>query len=99
VGCIPIREMAAISVTSRSRRAGSTRPKEKGSERSGLRVRNSRDRLIAQGRRPWVFDKLAPAPARLTSWVTWRELAGDGRLAKALEACEENGWEAPPSGS
>ena len=28
--------------------------------------------------------------------MTWRELAGDGRLAKALEACEENGWEAVP---
>jgi hypothetical protein len=28
--------------------------------------------------------------------VTWRELAGDGRLAGALEACEENGWEALP---
>jgi hypothetical protein len=28
--------------------------------------------------------------------VTWRELAGDGRLAKALEACEENGWEGVP---
>ena len=28
--------------------------------------------------------------------VTWRELAGDGRLARALEACEENGWEALP---
>ena len=28
--------------------------------------------------------------------VTWRELVGDGRLAQALEACEENGWEALP---
>ena len=28
--------------------------------------------------------------------VTWRELVGDGRLARALEACEENGWEALP---
>jgi hypothetical protein len=28
--------------------------------------------------------------------VTWRELAGDGRLARALEACEKNGWEALP---
>jgi hypothetical protein len=28
--------------------------------------------------------------------VTWRELAGDGRLATALEVCEENGWEALP---
>ena len=28
--------------------------------------------------------------------VTWRQLAGDGRLAQALEACEKNGWEALP---
>jgi hypothetical protein len=28
--------------------------------------------------------------------VTWRGLAGDGRLAQALEACEENGWETLP---
>jgi hypothetical protein len=28
--------------------------------------------------------------------VTWRELAGDGRLAEALAACEENGWDALP---
>jgi len=28
--------------------------------------------------------------------VTWRELTGDGRLLKALEICEENGWEALP---
>jgi hypothetical protein len=28
--------------------------------------------------------------------VTWRELVGDGRLVKALEACEENGWDALP---
>jgi hypothetical protein len=28
--------------------------------------------------------------------MTWRELTGDGRLLKALEICEENGWEALP---
>ena len=28
--------------------------------------------------------------------VTWRQLARDGRLAQALEACEKNGWEALP---
>jgi hypothetical protein len=28
--------------------------------------------------------------------VTWRELAGDGRLSKALETCKESGWEALP---
>jgi hypothetical protein len=27
---------------------------------------------------------------------TWRELVGDGRLAQALEAREEKGWEALP---
>jgi hypothetical protein len=28
--------------------------------------------------------------------VTWRELVGDGQLAKAMEMCEETGWEALP---
>jgi hypothetical protein len=28
--------------------------------------------------------------------VTWRKLVGDGRLAEALEMCEENGWDALP---
>jgi len=28
--------------------------------------------------------------------VTWRELVGDGRLLKALETWQENGWEALP---
>jgi len=28
--------------------------------------------------------------------VTWRQLAGDSRLADALAACEANGWEALP---
>jgi hypothetical protein len=28
--------------------------------------------------------------------VTWRELAGDSRLVRALEKCEENGWGALP---
>jgi hypothetical protein len=28
--------------------------------------------------------------------VTWRELAGDGKLEEALELCDENGWEALP---
>jgi hypothetical protein len=28
--------------------------------------------------------------------VTWRELAGDGRLEEALEVCEQSGWEALP---
>jgi hypothetical protein len=31
--------------------------------------------------------------------VTWRVLAGDGRLAQALELCEQNGWEALPLAS
>ena len=28
--------------------------------------------------------------------VTWKELVEDGRLAEALEMCEEEGWEALP---
>ena len=28
--------------------------------------------------------------------VTWRELAGDGRLEEALALCEKNQWEALP---
>jgi len=28
--------------------------------------------------------------------VTWRELAGDERLADALAECEERGWDALP---
>ena len=28
--------------------------------------------------------------------VTWKQLVGDKRLMRALETCEENGWEALP---
>ena len=28
--------------------------------------------------------------------ATWRELAGDGQLARALEVCKASGWEALP---
>src|SRR5215470_12050502 len=37
-----------------------------------------------------------PLDIPVDALVTWRELVGDGRLAQALEACEENGWEALP---
>src|SRR5215471_8895736 len=37
-----------------------------------------------------------PLDIPVDALVTWRELVGDGRLARALEACEENGWEALP---
>jgi hypothetical protein len=37
-----------------------------------------------------------PIDIPVDALVTWRQLAGDGRLARALEACEENGWEALP---
>ena len=40
--------------------------------------------------------QISACPCSIDELVTWRELAGDGRLAKALEACEENGWEAVP---
>ena len=40
--------------------------------------------------------QISACPCSIDELVTWRELAGDGRLAKALEACEENGWEALP---
>ena len=35
-----------------------------------------------------------PLDIPIDELVTWRELVGDRRLARVLEACEENGWEA-----
>ena len=32
-----------------------------------------------------------PLDIAVDELVTWRELAGDGRLLKALETCEEKG--------
>jgi hypothetical protein len=40
-----------------------------------------------------------PLDIPIDELVTWRQLAGDGQLAQALEACEENGWEALPLAS
>jgi hypothetical protein len=37
-----------------------------------------------------------PLDIPIDELMTWRELAGDGRLLKALETCEEKGWEALP---
>jgi hypothetical protein len=37
-----------------------------------------------------------PLDIPVDALVTWRQLAGDRRLARALQACEENGWEALP---
>ena len=37
-----------------------------------------------------------PLDIPIDELVTWRELTGDGRLAQALEECEEKGWEALP---
>ena len=37
-----------------------------------------------------------PLGTPVDALVTWRQLAGDGRLAQVLEAREENGWEALP---
>jgi hypothetical protein len=41
-------------------------------------------------------SKGGPSDIPVNELVTWRGLAGDGRLARALEACEENGSEALP---
>ena len=54
-------------------------------------------RLIHSPRRKTVYVLCnIPLDIPIDVLVTWRELAGDGRLARALEACEENGWEALP---
>jgi hypothetical protein len=37
-----------------------------------------------------------PLGIPIDALVTWQQLAGDGRLAQALQECEENGWEALP---
>jgi hypothetical protein len=52
-------------------------------------------RLIHSEREKTVFILCnIPLDIQVDELVTWRQLAGDGRLVKALEACEENGWEA-----
>jgi hypothetical protein len=62
--------------------------KKRGPERSGP---SRAPRPPALGVR-----QISACPCSIDELMTWRELAGDGRLAKALEACEENGWEAVP---
>jgi hypothetical protein len=56
-----------------------------------------RVRLIHSPRKKtvWILCNI-PLGIPIDELVTWRQLAGDGRLARALEACEENGWEALP---
>jgi hypothetical protein len=57
----------------------------------------NRLRLIHSPRKKTVYILCnIPLGIPVDALVTWRELAGDGRLAQALEACEENGWEALP---
>jgi hypothetical protein len=54
-------------------------------------------RLIHSEREKTVFILCnIPLDMPVDELITWRQLAGDGRLVKALEACEENGWEALP---
>jgi hypothetical protein len=52
-------------------------------------------RLIHSVREKTVFILCnIPLDIPIDRLVTWRQLAGDSRLADALAACEENGWKA-----
>jgi hypothetical protein len=54
-------------------------------------------RLIHSPRKKIVFILCnIPLGIPIDQLVTWRQLAGDGRLADALAACETHGWEALP---
>jgi hypothetical protein len=54
-------------------------------------------RLIHSPREKTVYILCnIPLDIPVDELVTWRELAGDGRLVKALEVSEEKGWEALP---
>jgi hypothetical protein len=54
-------------------------------------------RLIHSAREKAVFILCnIPLGVPIDRLVTWRQLAGDSRLADALAACEENGWDALP---
>jgi hypothetical protein len=54
-------------------------------------------RLIHSEREKTVFILCnIPLDMPVDELITWRQLAGDARLVKALEACEENGWGALP---
>jgi hypothetical protein len=54
-------------------------------------------RLIHSEREKTVYILCnIPLDIPVDELVTWRELAGDDRLAEALALCEENGWDALP---
>jgi hypothetical protein len=54
-------------------------------------------RLIHSPRKKTVYILCnIPLDLPVDELVTWRELAGDGKLATALEACQEKGWDALP---
>jgi hypothetical protein len=54
-------------------------------------------RLIHNEKRKTVYILCnIPLDIPVDELVTWRELAGDGRLTDALAACEKQGWEALP---
>ena len=57
-------------------------------------------RLIHSARKKTVVILCnIPLDLPVDELVTWRELVGDGRLARALERCEEKDWEALPLAS
>jgi hypothetical protein len=57
-------------------------------------------RLIHSPRRKTVYILCnIPLNIPVDKLVTWRELYGDSRLARALERCEEQGWDALPLAS
>jgi hypothetical protein len=54
-------------------------------------------RLIHSPRRKTVCILCnIPLGIPVDALVPWRRLAGDGQLGRALEMCEENGWDALP---
>jgi hypothetical protein len=54
-------------------------------------------RLIHSAREKTVYILCnIPLDIPVDELVTWRELVGDSRLADALAACEERGWDALP---
>jgi hypothetical protein len=54
-------------------------------------------RLIHSERKKMVYILCnLPLSLSVDELVTWKQLVGDGRLAKALEVSEGNGWEALP---
>jgi len=54
-------------------------------------------RLIHSARKKTVYILCnIPLGIPVDEVVTWKQLVGDKRLMRALETCEENGWEALP---